>query len=364
MIEERYCGMKPVFAAFALTAIAYGQDRPRLHPLPPQSKDAKTGPAIGSRIPSFAALDQAGKRQTFDSLKGSKGLVLVFTRSADWCPYCKTQMADLNRRLDDFRKQGLNVATITYDSVAILQHFGERQQIRYPMLSDPDSKIIRDFGLFNENQEKGTRGYGIPYPGTYVVDANAVVQSKYFEDDYTERYSAASILTREFGVDGAEKTKVETPHLTLTTSASDATFSPGRRIALVAEVELKPGLHVYAPGVEYGYIPIAWTIPDSKAWVAFPTAFPAARKMEFSALKEVVPVYEGKLRLVRDLTIGNDMEIADELGPNRTIAVKGTFRYQACDDKECFPPRNLPVQWTFTLGELDRQRVPQEIQHK
>jgi hypothetical protein len=43
-----------------------------------------TGPEIGARIPVFAAADQNGKEQTFASLRGPKGLVLMFVRSADW----------------------------------------------------------------------------------------------------------------------------------------------------------------------------------------------------------------------------------------------------------------------------------------
>lgn len=42
------------------------------------------GPAIGARIPKFSLADQSGKQQTFDSIKGPKGAVLVFFRSADW----------------------------------------------------------------------------------------------------------------------------------------------------------------------------------------------------------------------------------------------------------------------------------------
>jgi peroxiredoxin len=44
----------------------------------------KTGPEIGARIPNFEAPDQNGRTQTFASLRGPKGLVLMFVRSADW----------------------------------------------------------------------------------------------------------------------------------------------------------------------------------------------------------------------------------------------------------------------------------------
>ena len=43
-----------------------------------------TGPQVGERIPAFAVVDRLGRRQTFDSLKGPRGLLLLFHRSADW----------------------------------------------------------------------------------------------------------------------------------------------------------------------------------------------------------------------------------------------------------------------------------------
>lgn len=42
------------------------------------------GPRIGARIPAFEAQDQHGQVQTFDSIRGSNGAVIVFVRSADW----------------------------------------------------------------------------------------------------------------------------------------------------------------------------------------------------------------------------------------------------------------------------------------
>jgi hypothetical protein len=49
-----------------------------------QNRDAKTGPAVGARVPGFSLPDQNGKVWRFDDLIGKKGLLLVFTRSADW----------------------------------------------------------------------------------------------------------------------------------------------------------------------------------------------------------------------------------------------------------------------------------------
>jgi hypothetical protein len=49
-----------------------------------QVSGIKTGPEVGQRVPAFEARDQNGKLQTLATLRGSKGLVLLFVRSADW----------------------------------------------------------------------------------------------------------------------------------------------------------------------------------------------------------------------------------------------------------------------------------------
>ena len=49
-----------------------------------QNDDLNTGPAIGEKVPDFELGDQNGKRWSLKNLMGRNGLLLVFTRSADW----------------------------------------------------------------------------------------------------------------------------------------------------------------------------------------------------------------------------------------------------------------------------------------
>lgn len=44
----------------------------------------KVGPQVGARVPDFSGTDQRGRTQTLESLMGREGLMLVFSRSADW----------------------------------------------------------------------------------------------------------------------------------------------------------------------------------------------------------------------------------------------------------------------------------------
>ena len=42
------------------------------------------GPAVGDRLPAFAAADQDGQRRDFEALRGKNGLLLNFNRSVVW----------------------------------------------------------------------------------------------------------------------------------------------------------------------------------------------------------------------------------------------------------------------------------------
>ena len=79
----------------------------------------------------------------------------------------------------------------------ILQDFSERHGIRYALLADPDSAVIEAFGIRNTNVKKGSFGDGIPFPGTYVVDADGVVTEKIFEKSFRQRQSAETLLLKK-----------------------------------------------------------------------------------------------------------------------------------------------------------------------
>ena len=83
---------------------------------------------------------------------------------------------ELRKQLDEIRKQGLGVAAISYDSPEILKRFREAGSgITFPLLSDEGSKVIRSFGILNEEVPAGTQFAGIPYPGTFMVDPSGHV---------------------------------------------------------------------------------------------------------------------------------------------------------------------------------------------
>ncbi len=271
----------------------------------------------------------------------------------------------LERKRQALEQEGIGVAALTYDSAEILENFAERTGIHYPLLSDPGSKVIRAFGILNDTLDPSHQFYGIPHPGFYLIDPEGVVKSKFFEQKYADRYTAGEILVRELGVDaGARRVEKETDHLTLTSWASDEIVRGGNRFTLALDVDLKPKMHVYAPGVGGGYYAVEWTMEEVAGLTNFDPAYPPSEILHLPAINERVPVYQGAFRVVRDIMIGQPKQLGHLLDEEGQLVIKGSFRYQACDDKVCYFPQTVPVEWTLPLEDHDRTRAPEELRRK
>lgn len=259
--------------------------------------------------------------------------------------------------------QGLGLAAISYDSIAILKAFAEREHIGFPLLSDPESKVIRAYGILNDTVQKDSTSFGIPYPGTYVLDPGGVVIAKYFEDDFRVRDTAASILLRQFGLEPPPRETVQAKHLEVGTSGADNPVRPNQRVSVAVDVRVPGRVHVYAPGVT-GYIPISLTMRQSPAFQSDPVSYPAAKTMRLEAIHETVPVYEGSFRVVETVTLAGAQPIEPLLDADRNLTIEGDLRYQACDDHECFVPETVRLKWTLHVLPFDRTRVPEPLRKK
>ncbi|HTW65361.1 MAG TPA: protein-disulfide reductase DsbD domain-containing protein [Bryobacteraceae bacterium] len=135
-------------------------------------------------------------------------------------------------------------------------------------------------------------------------------------------------------------TEVQGKQLSAKLGASNAAVARGEHVTLTLDIDLYPGMHVYAPGVN-GYIPIDWKMQDSPAATVHPAVFPRSEKLYLKAIDETVPAYRNHFRLTRDMIVGPAPD------PSGKLTVTGTLRYQACDDRVCYIPQQLHLAWTF-----------------
>lgn len=139
------------------------------------------GPAVGETIPHDLALDGA---PGFEDLTGENGMVLFFVRSLDWCPYCKAQVIEASAAYESFAALDLEPVYLSYDAAEKQAAFAEQRAIAGSFVSDPQSEIIKAFGLLNTNHKPGEFGHGIPFPAIFIVKADGTVASTLYEEDY------------------------------------------------------------------------------------------------------------------------------------------------------------------------------------
>ena len=262
-----------------------------------------------------------------------------------------------------FQKQRLKFAAISYDSQGILKFFSDLHKIDYPMLADPDSEIIRAYGVLNGEATGMQKGFA--RPGYFFIDPNGVIREKFFEAKYRERLTGNSLLSKLFPELGEEVVdRIEAPHLQIALEQSDRAGVPGARITLAAEIHLPQDVHVYAPGAE-GYQPIRLVLDETKEMEFKPAVYPPSKILYLPAIKEKVPVLEGTFRINQDVKVSSAAEFWGSLGKEgRSLTISGKLEYQACDKTICYLPTSVALKWQIQVFPLDRTRAPVEMRHK
>ena len=92
----------------------------------------------------------------------------------------------------------MDVVGISYDSQAVLSDFASKRKITFPLLSDPESKVIAAYSLTNKEMAGKSFGTvkldGVPYPGTVIVGKDGVIAAKLFVDGYKDRHDRDALL--------------------------------------------------------------------------------------------------------------------------------------------------------------------------
>ena len=292
---------------------------------------------------------------------------------------------ELQERQEELRGRGLRVVAISYDTEEVLSAFATRRGITFPLLSDDDSAVITDFGILNTVAAEAVgpnrddpavvadavkyvsvfdasqRPFivGTPFPGTFMLDGQGRVTSRFFEAFYRERNTTANVMLR-LGVGLSPIAAIEgaTPHLKLTAYPSNPNITVGTRFSVAVDIEPNENMHLYAPGAEQmGYRVVGLTLAEVPHIRFEPVEFPESEIYHFEPLDERVPVYQRPFTLLQEAVVSGEPEAAEALAEIDAVTLTGTLDYQACDDTLCFDPVSVPLSFTLDVETLDRQRV-------
>lgn len=238
---------------------------------------------------------------------------------------------------------GIALYAVSYDPVDSLAAFAGRYSIGYPLLSDPDSAVIRSLGILNEGSPPATAG--IPHPGVFVLDEAGTVTGKHFYPSYRERDTGVGLLEHALGIAAPTHgpSALAADQVVQARAWFDSpSYTWGQRLWLTVELTIAGGHAVYASPVPDGYqaLTVDLTLPERV--IAGDQQWPPARAYRMDTLDEQFHVYEGTVRV--DIPVTFMVVDAGDLATSVEVTL------QACTPRECLLPASLHL--SLTLPEL------------
>jgi thioredoxin-dependent peroxiredoxin len=129
--------------------------------------------APGDTAPDFTLPDAQGNAVSLSSLRGKR--VIIYFYPAAMTPGCTKEACDFRDSLSSLAASGFAVIGISPDGPAKLAKFAERDGLTFPLLSDPDHKVLDAYGAYGEKMLYGKKSVGV-IRSTFVVDQDGKIE--------------------------------------------------------------------------------------------------------------------------------------------------------------------------------------------
>ena len=268
--------------------------------------------------------------------------------------------------MENFEAAGARVYVLSYDEAEAMADYKAAHNANFTMLSDPNSDVIRSFGILNTLiAEDDHPWYGIPYPGVYITDADGVIIEKFFENNFTVRPGPEQLLAALKGeeVSLKERTSVDAK-VTVEVEFEGDTLPVGLSRQIVARFSVPEGIHIYDKPVPEGLVAASIELDElSEGIVSYTPVTPPTRSMTLSGDGHTLEVYEGDV--VLRLPVAQNGRAIEKDDDGRWVSISGRVQWQACDSEACALPEeqrfNFRVPAAFAvLGDMGpgEGRVP------
>lgn len=119
------------------------------------------------KAPQFTLPDQNGNKVSLKDFVGKK--VVLYFYPKDNTPGCTKEACDFRDSIEDFKKIKTIVLGVSPDSVESHKKFAEKYDLPFPLLSDPDKKVLQKYGVWKEKSMYGRKYMGVERT-TVVID--------------------------------------------------------------------------------------------------------------------------------------------------------------------------------------------------
>ena len=129
-------------------------------------------PIEGTKAPDFVLNDTNGKEVKLSSLRGKK--VVLYFYPKDDTPGCTKEACEFRDNLARVKKKGALIFGVSKDDEKSHQKFTEKFQLNFPLLADPEHKVIEKYGAWGEKSMYGKKFMGI-IRSTFIIDEDGVI---------------------------------------------------------------------------------------------------------------------------------------------------------------------------------------------
>jgi thioredoxin-dependent peroxiredoxin len=150
--------------------------------------------APGDAAPEFTLLDADGEPVSLSSYRGRR--VVVYFYPAAMTPGCTKEAVGFRDNLQALEAAGVAVLGISPDEPPKLAKFRDRDSLTFPLLSDPDAKVLRAYGAYGEKKLYGKTIVGV-IRSTFIVDADGKIGKAFYNVKATGHVDR---VLRELGV--------------------------------------------------------------------------------------------------------------------------------------------------------------------
>jgi peroxiredoxin Q/BCP len=149
----------------------------------------------GDAAPDFSLTDDHSATVRLKDLRGQR--VVLYVYPAAMTAGCTTQACDFRDSLSALAAAGLQVVGLSPDSPAKLAEFRDKEHLNFPLLSDPDKKVLQAYGAYGDKQLYGRTVQGV-IRSTFVIDADGRIEQAQYNVRATGHVAK---LRRDLGVD-------------------------------------------------------------------------------------------------------------------------------------------------------------------
>ncbi len=133
---------------------------------------------VGSKAPDFTLMNQDREPVTLSGERGHP-VVLAFFPAA-FSGVCTKELCTFRDNLAKLNSAQAKVYGISVDTFFTLKAFQTDQKLTFPLLSDFNKEVIREYGTFNEDMI-GLKG--IAKRSVFVIDKDGIVKYREVLDD-------------------------------------------------------------------------------------------------------------------------------------------------------------------------------------